>query len=186
MRKTATIGLLAGVIGLGLAGAAVAQHRPGGHHGARGEGGFAAGEAFARADANNDGRVTLDEGRSWLQARFVEADADRDGGVTIDELVAFMQARRPAGRPAASDEMQTRMREGLTRGFRFVDANGDGRVSMAELTPVAEAMFRAADRNADGALTREEVRPQRGGMRGHHQGGGQAPAQAAPPAAPSR
>ncbi|MBR0653932.1 EF-hand domain-containing protein [Plastoroseomonas arctica] len=159
MRKTATIGLLAGVIGLGLAGAAVAQHR---HGGPRGEGGFAAGEAFARADANNDGRVTIDEGRSWLQARFAEADADRDGGVTIDELVAFMQTRRAAGRPAPSEEMQVRIREGLSRGFRFVDANGDGKVSLAELTPVAEAMFRAADRNGDGALARDEVQPRRG------------------------
>ncbi|MES2710335.1 MAG: EF-hand domain-containing protein [Pseudomonadota bacterium] len=182
MRKTATIGLLAGVIGLGLAGAAVAQHRPGGHHGPRGEGGFAAGEAFARADANNDGRVTLDEGRTWLQARFAEADANRDGGVTIEELVTFMQARRPAGRPAPTDEMQARMREHMSRGFRFVDANGDGKVSMAELTPVAEAMFRAADRNADGALSREEAQPRRGGMGGHRHGGGPTPAEAAPPA----
>ncbi|MDB5315077.1 MAG: hypothetical protein JWO24_921 [Rhodospirillales bacterium] len=179
MRKSATIGLLAGVIGLGLAGAAVAQRGPG-HHGPRGEGGFAAGEAFARADANNDGRVTLDEGRGWLQARFAEADADRDGGVTIDELVAFMQARRAAGRPAPSEERQVRMRDGLSRGFRFVDANGDGKVSMTELTPVAEAMFRAADRNADGALARDEIRPQRGG-RGPRQGG-PAPAEAPPPA----
>ncbi len=182
MRKTATIGLLAGIIGLGLAGAAIAQQRPGGHHGPRGEGGFAAGEAFARADANNDGRVTLDEGRVWLQARFAEADADRDGGVSLDEMVAFMQARRPAGRPAPNEQMQARMREGLARGFRFVDANGDGKVTMAELTPVAEAMFRAADRNADGALTREEAQPRRGGQAGHRHGGGQAPAEAAPPA----
>lgn len=181
MRKTATIGLLAGIIGLGLAGAALAQQGPGGHRGPRGEGGFATGEAFARADANNDGRVTLDEGRAWLQARFAEADADRDGSVTIDELVVFMQARRPAGRPAPNEQMQARMREGISRAFRFVDANGDGKVTMAELTPVAEAMFRAADRNADGALTREEVRPQHGGPRGPRPGG-QAPAEAAPPA----
>lgn len=182
MRKTATIGLLAGIIGIGLAGAALAQQRPGGHHGPRGEGGFAAGEAFARADANNDGRVTLDEGRTWLQARFAEADADRDGGVSLDEVVAFMQARRPAGRPAPDEQMQARMREGMSRGFRFVDANGDGKITMAELTPVAEAMFRAADRNADGALTREEARPQRGGMHSQRHGGGRPPAEMAPPA----
>ncbi len=50
-----------------------------------GGGGFAAGEAFARADANNDGRVTREEGWTWLQARFAEVDANHDGGVTLDE-----------------------------------------------------------------------------------------------------
>ena len=63
-----------------------------------GDGGFAMGEAFARADTNNDGRVTREEGVIWLQARFTEMDANRDGGVTIEELRAFYEAQRPAGR----------------------------------------------------------------------------------------
>ncbi|MBX6374168.1 MAG: hypothetical protein IRZ13_08000, partial [Acetobacteraceae bacterium] len=62
---------------------------PGWHHHHRGPGrrggagGFAAGEAFARADANGDGRVTRDEGWVWLQARFTEVDANKDGSVTL-------------------------------------------------------------------------------------------------------
>jgi hypothetical protein len=45
-------------------------------------------------------------------------------------------------------------------------------VTLPELTPFAEAMFRARDLNADGALTREEAMP-RGGH--HHRGGERGP-----------
>lgn len=206
MQKTGKIAVLAGVLGLGLAGAAIAQSPPPppaergaaehgrpGEHGWRGHdrgprggmGGFALGEAFARADANNDGRVTLDEGRVWLQARFAEVDQNRDGGVTVDEFMAYMQSRRPAGRSAPRPEMLARMRANVERGFRFLDANADGRVTMEELLPVAQAMFRVADANTDGALTREEV--MRGGRpapmpRHREEGAPAAPATPAPPA----
>ena len=43
--------------------------------------------------------------------------------------------------------------------FRAADANGDGRVTLAELQPVAQAFFRMADRNGDGFLTPDELRP---------------------------
>ena len=107
--------LLASVFALGTAGLAGAQPAPGPgpqgatphhmhqmHHGQRGDGmgmmGFAVGEAFARADANNDGKVTRDEANAWLAARFAEIDANKDGGLTIEETRAFYTARRGEGR----------------------------------------------------------------------------------------
>lgn len=184
--------LLAGVavVAMGALGATgVAFAQPGPHHGGRSGnmGGFAAGEAFARADANNDSRVTLDEGRTWLQARFAEVDANSDGGVTWEEMRAFAEARMttrrtaatpgaapatpPATPPGGSAEGRRGMMEQRGQAmFRAMDANGDGRVTFAEIQPFAEAMFRARDMNADGALTREEVMPRRGQHGGRHGG----------------
>jgi hypothetical protein len=134
------------------AGAPVAGANPGGRA-------FALGEAFARADVNNDGRVSRDEGWAWLQARFQEADADRDGGVTLQEFRSFAQNRfgRRTPPPQAEERGQAM--------FRALDGNGDGKVSLEEIRPFAEAMFRARDANADGALSREEAMPRR---HGHH------------------
>lgn len=170
--KTSRIALLAGaaLLATGVVAVAVpafAQMGPGyhhQHHGRGGGGGFAAGEAFARADANNDGRVTLEEGRAWLQSRFNEIDANRDGGVTFEELRAYAQSRMGGRTPPA--EAQQRMERRGQAMFRALDANGDNRVTLEEVRPFAEAMFRARDLNNDGALTRDEVVRRRGEMRG--------------------
>jgi hypothetical protein len=107
--RTSRTLLLASVFALGTAGLAGAQPAPGPgpqgatphhmhqmHHGQRGDSmmGFAAGEAFARADANNDGKVTREEANAWLAARFAEIDANKDGGLTLEETRAFYTARR--------------------------------------------------------------------------------------------
>jgi Ca2+-binding EF-hand superfamily protein len=162
---TSRLGLLGGaalLVAGTLAIPAIAQTGPGHHH-HRG-GGFAVGEAFARADANNDGRVTLEEGRTWLAARFAEVDANRDGGVTFEEMRAYARTRMGDRQPPA--EMQQRAEQRGQGMFRGLDTNSDGRVTLEEMRPFAEAMFRARDTNADGALTRDEVMTQRGERRG--------------------
>ncbi|UFN50579.1 EF-hand domain-containing protein [Roseomonas sp. OT10] len=114
---------------------------------------------FEAADANHDGRVTLDEAWALASARFAEADANRDGAVTPEELRDFARKQR-GNRP-----IPVRMEQRGEAMFRAIDADRDGRVTLAEFRPVAEAMFRARDRNGDGVLTREELRPQqRGGQ----------------------
>ncbi len=159
------IALLAGAALIVTGAAALpALAQPGPRHGG---GGFAMGEAFARADANNDGRVTRDEGWAWLQTRFAEVDTNRDGGVSLEELRAYAQSRMGNRQPRP--EMRERAEQRGAAMFRALDVNGDGRVTLEELRPFAEAMFRARDTNADGALTREEVNVRRGG--GHHGSG---------------
>jgi Ca2+-binding EF-hand superfamily protein len=134
------------------------------HHGQRGDGmmGFAAGEAFARADANNDGKVTRDEANAWLAARFAEIDTNKDGGLTIEEIRAFYTARRGEGR-GPPEGMRERMETRQAARFRFVDADLDGKISLPELRVMADAMFRSMDADSDGALTRAEL--QRRGRR---------------------
>jgi hypothetical protein len=169
-RTTRTL-ILASVFALGTAGLAGAQPGPQAmpsqhmhqmhqmHHGQRGDGmmGFAAGEAFARADTNNDGKVTREEANAWLAARFAEIDANKDGGLTLEEIRAFYTARRGEGR-GPPEAMRERMDERQAARFRFVDADLDGKISLPELRVMADAMFRSM------ALTRAEV--QRRGRRG--------------------
>ena len=174
-RTTRTL-VLASVFALGAAGVASAQPGPGPqaatphhmhqmHHGQRADGmmGFAAGEAFARADANNDGKVTRDEANAWLAARFAEIDANKDGGLTIEEIRAFYAARRGEGR-GPTEGMRERMESNQAARFRFIDADLDGKITLPELRVMADAMFRSMDADGDGALTRAEV--QRRGRRG--------------------
>ena len=168
---------LASVFALGTAGLAGAQPTPGPgpqgaaphhmhqmHHGQRGDGmmGFAMGEAFARADANNDGKVTREEANAWLAARFAEIDTNKDGGLTAEEIRAFYNARRGEGR-GPPEGMRERMEDRQASRFRFVDADLDGKITLPELRVMADAMFRSMDADSDGALTRAEL--QRRGRR---------------------
>ncbi|NBS43550.1 MAG: hypothetical protein EBT34_07435, partial [Acetobacteraceae bacterium] len=136
------------------------------HHGQRGDGmgmmGFAMGEAFARADANNDGKVTREEANAWLAARFAEIDANKDGGLTLEEIRAYYTARRGEGR-GPPEGMRERMEDRQAARFRFIDADLDGKITLPELRVMADAMFRSMDADGDGALTRAEV--QRRGRR---------------------
>ena len=185
--------LLASVFALGTAGLAGAQPAPGPgpqgatphhmhqmHHGQRGDGmgmmGFAVGEAFARADANNDGKVTREEANAWLAARFAEIDANKDGGLTLEEIRAFYSARRGEGR-GPPEGMRERMETHQSARFRFIDADLDGKITLPELRVMADAMFRSMDADSDGALTRAELQ-----RRGRRADGprAQPPAQPAP------
>ena len=178
--RTSRALMLASAFALGTAGLASAQPAPGTgpqatpphqmhqmhqmHHGQRGDGmmGFAVGEAFARADANNDGKVTREEANAWLAARFAEIDANKDGGLTLEELRAYYTARRGEGR-GPPEGMRERMEDRQAARFRFIDADLDGKITLPELRVMADAMFRSMDADGDGALTRAEV--QRRGRR---------------------
>jgi len=68
---------------------------------------------FAELDTNRDGRLTSDEFRGHAGA---DADTDRDGAVTRTEFRSDVQAH-----------------------LHTADANGDGRLSMAEIEAVHRA-----------------------------------------------
>ncbi|MDB5433103.1 MAG: hypothetical protein JWP35_4219 [Caulobacter sp.] len=72
----------------------------GGGGGGGGRGGFG---MLARADADKDGVVTLDEAEAQTKARFATMDTNHDGTVTRDEMQAAAEARRAAGGGGGGD-----------------------------------------------------------------------------------
>mgnify|MGYP005845394363 CR=1 FL=1 len=145
------IGLGLGAVALiGAAGLAVAQEFGRGMHG--GWGRPAAGERmFERLDADGDGKVTRAEIDAARAADLATYDANRDGVLSVEEFAELHAART---------------RDRMVRHFQFLDADGDGKVTEAEMEAPAARMLRRLDADGDGAVTREEVAEARRGMGG--------------------
>lgn len=149
-------------------------------------------EMFSRLDANSDGKLTADEAperiRPLVLTVLQRAGKERDGSLTKDEFVKNFPGaegrgtdaprradgeRRPEGdRPIperraeapAADRMPAGERRpaappGEGRGpalFRLADTNHDGHVSKEEFAKLAE-LFEQLDRNHDGQLDPQEL-----------------------------
>jgi hypothetical protein len=100
--------ILSGAALLGMAGAAIAQ--PPEQSDARGRGRAVdvtradviqrSDAAFARLDANHDGRLAFEEWALSSTRRFAEADADHDASLNRTEFAATAPRRRPQTRQA--------------------------------------------------------------------------------------
>lgn len=116
-------------------------------HGARLE------QMFDRIDADGDGAITRVELEAAPAARFAAADADGDGKATVDEIAAMLRtdadaraARMLSLRDAngdgalSADEMAPRRADRADRMFSGMDADGDGRVTRAEAEAGMQSM----------------------------------------------
>ncbi len=135
-------------------------------------------ERFASMDTNRDGAITAQEaGERW---GFVgRADANNDGRVTLDELAQAAPRRGgpgghgghgwhgrghggPEGPEGRGGQDGAEGPRGGRHGFdparmvsRF-DRNGDGRLQRDEVPPRMAERFDTVDTNRDGAVTVEE------------------------------
>lgn len=107
MKKTLILGGAAALSLLTVGGMAVAQQAPAGAPQAR----------HARADVDNDGRISQAEFVQARVGRLTAMDANGDGTVTVEEMRASREARRAERRVAMFDRL---------------DANKDGSISRAE------------------------------------------------------
>lgn len=143
--------------------------------------------AFARMDANNDGRFTREEARARGEQRreqhmtrmFDRLDADHNGSITREEMAAARAHRRGPGGPGAEGGgppphpgMRHRGPRGAgmggpgMRGMRGQRMFGEqGFVSREQFRERALARFDRVDANHDGTVTaaeRRALREQRG------------------------
>lgn len=103
---------------------------------------------FAAIDADGDGKITQEELSAHRAAEIAALDADDDGFVTGEEMAARIRT-----------QMQERMAERANRQLERFDADGDGKVAVAELPEagIGARMFAAIDADGDGAVTEAEI-----------------------------
>ncbi|MHA7772055.1 EF-hand domain-containing protein [Roseibium sp. M-1] len=123
-------------------------------------GGKGAERLFERFDVNEDGVITTVEIEEVRTKDFTGADTDGNGEISLEEFKA-----------AFLDRSNDRM----VRAFQFLDRDGDGTVSQAEMDFAANSLFNMLDRDGNGTVERvrgpeagkDGKRGERGGPRGH-------------------
>jgi Ca2+-binding EF-hand superfamily protein len=131
-------------------------------------------------DSNGDGKLQKSELPERMQAIFERGDANQDGVLTVDEIRVMARAQAQA-QPAAGGRERGRGGEGEREGgrgrggpdgmmrmdpiFAALDTNRDNAISADEIDN-APAALRTLDKNNDGKLTQDEVRPNFGPGRG--------------------
>lgn len=101
---------------------------------------------LAAADADGDGTLSAAELRADRERQVTRFDADRDGRLSPDEYAAWwLDAAKPR----------------LERLFRADDGNKDGAITLEELVERSNLMLHRRDRDGDGLLSAEELRPRR-------------------------
>jgi Ca2+-binding EF-hand superfamily protein len=96
--------------------------------------------AVATWDVNHDGNVTCSEWKQYAGRLFKDADRDRDGTLARQEFEAMSR--------------QDRLFASI--GFAYFDANGDGRLALAELADKPNPAFTLLDRNGDCTISADE------------------------------
>ena len=140
MKKTLMLGGLAALTLAAAGGVALAQQAPAGVP-----------QRHARADTDNDGRISQAEFVQQRVQRLTASDANRDGTVTVEERQAAMQTRR-AERNASH--------------FARLDADSNGAISRSEFDAAHAARAEGGREGARG----ERSRGHRGGRQGAHGG----------------
>ncbi len=113
---------------------------------------------FERADADGNGslsRAEAEKGLPRVARDFDAIDADHNGEVSPEEVRAWMKARR-----AERSSRREAARSKFDQYFRAADRDGDGALSRDEARqgmPRLVSKFERIDTDHDGKITREEI-----------------------------
>ena len=116
-------------------------------------------ERLRQLDRDGDDAISLEELIAAIPPRqrempnagelFAERDANGDGQWTLEEALATV-------RPAEANTRAFRQRSGRFDRIFSIDADGDGRLTEAELTEAFLRVFNAIDANDDGEISAAE------------------------------
>lgn len=143
--KTIAIGTLAAALATSVAGIALADSfGPKGWGGMDREGGRHGGRMIEMFDQNKDGAVTQDEVNAVVAERFAAADADKDGRVTLEEFKAYRLAEMQPMKVRAFQRLDRDGDGKVTRAefdrisdrmFARLDRDGDGELKAMPVPP---------------------------------------------------
>lgn len=120
-----------------------------------------------KLDLNGDGFVSREEakGDPGLERRFGRIDANNDGRLSQDELKTFRERReaRREDKQRSQDDEKHGDKPDDERGFAAIDADKDGFLTRKEIKgrPELQKRFQEIDSNNDNRLSREEMRAAR-------------------------
>lgn len=97
-------------------------------------------------DLDKNGTVTCDEWTQYISASFREADSNGDGALDAEEWKTLVKGDRLFE----------------IANLSYYDANGDGRVTLDEMTGKPNVAFKLLDRNQDCQIDRTEAVQVRG------------------------
>ncbi|SEW10822.1 EF-hand domain pair [Aliiroseovarius sediminilitoris] len=138
---------------------------------------------FADLDIDANGQITVDDLQASAQARFSAADADGNGELTAEELQTQRNAKMAERQAKAGDQQkrsdpmaEKRMGWMIEEMIAKRDANGNGTLSLDEMSPDQARLDRMIDRfdtDDDNALSQAEfdAAQKQAFMRGHGKGG---------------
>ncbi|MEM8919925.1 MAG: hypothetical protein AAGB25_01060 [Pseudomonadota bacterium] len=135
------------VLGVGVAGVAIADEHA---HPGKAERKAMMDERFAALDLDGNGAISKAEMDAEREARFLSADTDGDGLLTQEEMSAQREAERAE-----------RMQRFQDKRFAKLDTDGDGAASLEEFMNPSESPFDRMDKDDDGELTKDEMKPRR-------------------------
>jgi Ca2+-binding EF-hand superfamily protein len=114
-------------------------------------------------DKDGDFQLTRDEVPARFQGLFERWDANKDGKLTRDELTKGASTQRAQTTRQGGPEGGRGQR--LDPIMSALDTDNDGALSASEIDN-SPAALKKLDKNGDGRLTEDEVRPNMGPMRG--------------------
>ncbi len=93
---------------------------------------------FAEIDTNKDGKIDAQEIAAYRDKMFAEANPSGKDGITIQDFETWFWKQH---------------REMMVRAFQRLDADGDGKVTKAEMEAAGDHMLAWLDRNDDGSYS---------------------------------
>ena len=105
-------------------------------------------------DRDHDGRISLKESAGAALTLFGAIDSDRSQLISANEMLRVAMDDVASLKISNTDDKTRSLVEAR---FQTMDIDGDNEISLPEMLAVTEIIFEAADGNADGYVSEDEL-----------------------------